>query len=342
MTQASGQSAHALFTHFRDGADLNMTPSQPLADDRDANGSDTNVFASDREITVTDADAGPALKTSPMQEIQFFIMRFMELLTGRNAFAIEFWANSFAQAQNRDYMARILHETEVIRHTKQPPHQILNNTVNCRVDGFIQNLQFLILILHKLTILSKQHMLEGVKKDTLIDQVSMWAALLRFAERCHVTRISTIQCFVTDTGTRISGLNQPANGQILINSDGTRTINYTAGDVCTNSGYVTILLGRTGIQAIDIISIPWVWHVPRNTTILRFSVKKLFLTGPTFIKEQHIVIQIAEHHLRLTVVHVELTDIWSTINTTIQFINSTSSKLRRPSSLLIKLPELES
>ncbi|KAA6359313.1 MAG: hypothetical protein EZS28_045159, partial [Streblomastix strix] len=38
-------------------AGLNMTPSQQLADDRDANGSDTNVFASDREITVTYADA---------------------------------------------------------------------------------------------------------------------------------------------------------------------------------------------------------------------------------------------------------------------------------------------
>ncbi|KAA6379618.1 MAG: hypothetical protein EZS28_024854 [Streblomastix strix] len=67
-----------------------MTPSQPLMDDMDANGSDTTVFASDREITVTNADVGPALRTQPMQEIQFFIMWFMELLTRRNAFVIDF------------------------------------------------------------------------------------------------------------------------------------------------------------------------------------------------------------------------------------------------------------
>ncbi|KAA6357067.1 MAG: hypothetical protein EZS28_047406 [Streblomastix strix] len=142
ITQESGQNAQALFSHLRDGAGLNMTPSQPLIDDRDANGSDTNVFASDREITVTDAEAGPALRTPPMQEIQYFIMRFMELLTGRNAFAIDFWANPIAQAQIRDYKARTLHAPEVTRHAEVPPHQILNNAANCRVDGL--HLEFVI------------------------------------------------------------------------------------------------------------------------------------------------------------------------------------------------------
>ncbi|KAA6370595.1 MAG: hypothetical protein EZS28_033878, partial [Streblomastix strix] len=146
MTQASGQNAQALFTHLRDGAGLNTTPNQSLVDDRDTNGSDTNVFASDREITVTDADAGPALRTQPMQEIQFFIMRFMELLTGRNAFAIDFWANPIAQAQIQDYKARTLHAPEVTRHAEVPPHQVLNNAANSRVDGYIQNLQFQILM----------------------------------------------------------------------------------------------------------------------------------------------------------------------------------------------------
>ncbi|KAA6353492.1 MAG: hypothetical protein EZS28_050981 [Streblomastix strix] len=78
MTHASDQNAQALFAHLREGAGLNTKPSQPLVDDRNASGSDTYVFASDREITVTDADAGPALKTPPMQEIQYFIMvRFL-------------------------------------------------------------------------------------------------------------------------------------------------------------------------------------------------------------------------------------------------------------------------
>ncbi|KAA6391017.1 MAG: hypothetical protein EZS28_013454, partial [Streblomastix strix] len=189
MTQASGQNAQALFTHLRDGAVLNTIPSQPLGNDRDASGRDTNVFASDREITVTDAGAGPALRTPPMQEIQFFIMRFMELLMGRNAFAIDFLANLFVQAQIRDYKARTLHEPEVIRHAKVKPNQITNNTANSRVDGYIQNFQFQILMLYKLKILQIQHVLEGNMKQTLIDLLGMCAALLRFAEWSTYIRI---------------------------------------------------------------------------------------------------------------------------------------------------------
>ncbi|KAA6375742.1 MAG: hypothetical protein EZS28_028730, partial [Streblomastix strix] len=189
MTQASGQNAQALFTHLRDGAGLNTTPSQPLMDDRDANGSDTNVFASNHEITVIDADAGPALRTPPMQEIQYFIIRFMELLTGRNAFTIDFWANPIAQAQIWDYKARTLHGPEVTRHAEVPPHQILNYAANSRVDRYIQNLYFQILMLYKLTILSIQHVLDGNTKETLIDLVGMCAALLRFAEKSTYIRI---------------------------------------------------------------------------------------------------------------------------------------------------------
>ncbi|KAA6363924.1 MAG: hypothetical protein EZS28_040549, partial [Streblomastix strix] len=113
----------------------------------------------------------------------------MELLTGRNAFAIDFWANPIAQAQIRDYKARTLHAPEVTRHAEVPPHQILNNAANSRVDGYIQNLQFQILMLYKLTILSIQHVLELNTKETLIDLVGMCTALLRFAERSTYIRI---------------------------------------------------------------------------------------------------------------------------------------------------------
>ncbi|KAA6385612.1 MAG: hypothetical protein EZS28_018860 [Streblomastix strix] len=168
MTQASGQNAQALFKHLRDGAALNMTSSQHLADDRDANGSDANVFASDREILVTNADARPALKMPPMQEIQFFIMRFMELLTRRNAIAIEFCMNTIAQAQIWDYNARTLHTQEVIRYAEVPPHQILICAANRRVDRYILNLQFQILILYLLT--------DQLSSDfpVLISQLMQW------------------------------------------------------------------------------------------------------------------------------------------------------------------------
>ncbi|KAA6391588.1 MAG: hypothetical protein EZS28_012887 [Streblomastix strix] len=189
MTQACGQNARTLFTHLRYGAGLNTTPNQSLVDDRDTNGSDTIVFASEREITVTDADAGPALRTPPMQEIQFLIMKFMELLTGRNAFAIDFWANPIAKAQIRDFKARTLQASEVTRHAEVPPHQVLNNAANSRVDGYIQNLQFQIQMLYKLTILLIQHVLEGNTKETLIDLVGMCVALLSFAERSTYIRI---------------------------------------------------------------------------------------------------------------------------------------------------------
>ncbi|KAA6395264.1 MAG: hypothetical protein EZS28_009209 [Streblomastix strix] len=113
-TQASSQNAQVLFTHLRDRADLNMTPSQPFVVDKDANGSDTNVFANDCEITMTDDDAGHALRKLQMQEIQYFITRFIELINWRNAFAIDFWANPIAQAQIWDYRARTLHIPEIV------------------------------------------------------------------------------------------------------------------------------------------------------------------------------------------------------------------------------------
>ncbi|KAA6373743.1 MAG: hypothetical protein EZS28_030729, partial [Streblomastix strix] len=285
---------HALFTHLRDGAVLNMTPSQPLMDDRDANGSDTNVFASDREITVTDADAGPALRTSPKQEIQFFIMRFMELLIERNAFAKDFWANPIAQAQIRDYKTRILHAPEVTRHAEVPPHQVLNNAANSRVDGYIQNMQFQILMLYKLTILSIQHVLEGNTKESLIDLVGMCAALLRFAERSTYIRIQMKEG--TDIRTRKSGLSQSASRPIFRNNDGTRATNSTAGDVQTNLDRIKILFRTTDTKTIDTTTISGVWYVHSNTTILRFSVARqpsiseglpqFMLSSPTFGVQQ--------------------------------------------------------
>ncbi|KAA6404257.1 MAG: hypothetical protein EZS28_000215 [Streblomastix strix] len=65
-----------------------------LTYDINSNSNDVNVFASDSEITETDADAGPALSTPPMQKIQFFILKFVKLHTGQNAFAIDFWSES--------------------------------------------------------------------------------------------------------------------------------------------------------------------------------------------------------------------------------------------------------
>ncbi|KAA6391718.1 MAG: hypothetical protein EZS28_012755 [Streblomastix strix] len=189
MTQASGSNAQALFAHLLDGAGLKTTPNQPLADDRDVNGNDTIVFRSDRENTVTDADAEHALKMPSMQKIQFFIMRFMELITRQNAFTLEFWTIPIAQTQVRDYIARILQALEVTKHAEVLPHQILNDAADSRIDRNIQKLQFQILMLYKLTILSIQQVQEGNTKETLIDLVCMCVALLRFAERSTYIRI---------------------------------------------------------------------------------------------------------------------------------------------------------
>ncbi|KAA6392931.1 MAG: hypothetical protein EZS28_011542 [Streblomastix strix] len=68
------------------------------------------AFSRVREIIGT--DAGLALKSQPMQEIQCFIMRFMELLTEQNTFAIDFLANPIAQVQVQDYKARTLYAPE--------------------------------------------------------------------------------------------------------------------------------------------------------------------------------------------------------------------------------------
>ncbi|KAA6378053.1 MAG: hypothetical protein EZS28_026420 [Streblomastix strix] len=77
---------------------------------------------------------------------------------------------------------RTLHAPEVKRHVDVPPHQILNNAAISRLDGYIENLQFQILMLYKHTILSIQHMLEGNTKETIVDLVGICAALLRFAK----------------------------------------------------------------------------------------------------------------------------------------------------------------
>ncbi|KAA6372439.1 MAG: hypothetical protein EZS28_032034 [Streblomastix strix] len=146
-------------------------------------GSIFNVFASDCEITATDAEAGPSLRTPLMQKIQQFIMTFMELQTGRNAIEIDFWTNPIAQSQEWDYKARTLHAPEVTRHAEELSHQILNNVANIRIDRYVQNLLFQILMLYNLTILSIQNILERNKKETLINLVGMCAELLRFAEK---------------------------------------------------------------------------------------------------------------------------------------------------------------
>ncbi|KAA6377700.1 MAG: hypothetical protein EZS28_026773 [Streblomastix strix] len=139
MTQASGQNAQALFTHLRNGAGFNMTPNQLLADDRDANGSGTNVFASDRQITVTDADVVPALEKVKCVRNRFLgesdqtcakstnetltdlvgvcvaLLRFAEMST-----YIRIWMKKDAQgAQQFD-----LDYNEVISHTIQRLHAL--------------------------------------------------------------------------------------------------------------------------------------------------------------------------------------------------------------------------
>ncbi|KAA6385519.1 MAG: hypothetical protein EZS28_018953 [Streblomastix strix] len=290
-----GQNAQALFAHHREGADLNMKPNQPLTDDRDANGNDTNVFASERKIKVSDAYDGPALRTPPMQEIQYFIMWLMELLTGRNKFAIDFWANLIAQAQVRDYKARTLHAPEVTRHAEVSPHKVLANAANSQVDGYIQNLQLQIIMLYKQTMLSIQHILEGNAKETLIDLVSVCAALLHFAERPILIQIKmkedpqVAQQFdpgfnrVVEVRTQLS-LCRPQ----LRNRDVTRAIDSIAGDVYTNSDRIIILLLTADTKNLDIKTIPGIWHVPKNTTISRFSVTRTFLVDPTFFRLQYI------------------------------------------------------
>ncbi|KAA6336948.1 MAG: hypothetical protein EZS28_052834, partial [Streblomastix strix] len=220
----------ALFTRLRDGVGLYTASSESLVDDRDAIGNDFDVFASDSEMTVTDVDAVAVLSTPPMQEIQYFIMRFIELQTERNAFAIDFLTNSIAQAQIRDFKARTLYVPEVIRPAEALPHQILNNAANSRVDRCIKNQQFQILMLYKLTILSIQLVLEENTKEILFDLVGMCAALLRFAERSTYIRIQMkegaqgAQQFVPDDNEVMSHAIQPLHALRLIQGEGSQDL----------------------------------------------------------------------------------------------------------------------
>ncbi|KAA6395124.1 MAG: hypothetical protein EZS28_009345 [Streblomastix strix] len=71
LTQANSEFVQVLFGHLRKSSTLDILLSLPIIDDSNANKNDFNIFASNREITVIDADAGPALKTMSMQEIQY-------------------------------------------------------------------------------------------------------------------------------------------------------------------------------------------------------------------------------------------------------------------------------
>ncbi|KAA6370781.1 MAG: hypothetical protein EZS28_033693 [Streblomastix strix] len=81
---------------------------------------------------------------------------------------------------------------------------------------------------------------------------------------------------------------QPLHAPILRCCDGTMTTDYSTGEIYANLDYITILLGTTDTKTIDAISIPRIWHEPRNPIISKFSVSRLFLTGPTFFRLQHI------------------------------------------------------
>ncbi|KAA6388253.1 MAG: hypothetical protein EZS28_016217 [Streblomastix strix] len=83
---------------------------------------------------------------------------------------------------------------------------------------------------------------------------------------------------------------------ILRNRDRIRTIDSVDGDVNTIPDRIIILLGTTDTKTMDITTIPGIWQVPSNITISGFSVTKPFLTGPTFFRLYHIIIQIDKHH----------------------------------------------
>ncbi|KAA6357629.1 MAG: hypothetical protein EZS28_046844 [Streblomastix strix] len=96
--QSGSEHVDVLFGHTKYGADLKITPTVTVVDEMDVYINDFNEFASGQEIVVTVADAQPAHWMPLLQDVQYFIMKFIELLTRRNAFAIDFWANPIAQA----------------------------------------------------------------------------------------------------------------------------------------------------------------------------------------------------------------------------------------------------
>ncbi|KAA6320734.1 MAG: hypothetical protein EZS28_054645, partial [Streblomastix strix] len=159
-------------------------------------------------------------------------------------------------------------------------------------------------------------------------------------QRSRVTRNSSIACVEINIGTGKLRPSQPASRPILRNCDGTRTVDSTAGDVYTNLDRIAILFGTTDTKTLGLITLPGIWHVSWNITILRFSVTRSVLVDPTF-RLWHIIIQITKHHRGPTPIYVEPSNFWTTINSVIQFTSSTSTKLNRPSSLSIELPELE-
>ncbi|KAA6387857.1 MAG: hypothetical protein EZS28_016617 [Streblomastix strix] len=225
MTQLCDQNAQALFTNLIDGADLNMTPNQPLTDDRDTNGNYTNMFASDREITVIDTDVGSTLRTSSTQKILFFIIRFMELLTGRNA---------------DDKTCRSTTAQNLEQRLEQPSRRIHLEFIVSNSDVIYASDTF------DSTFTEKEH-----ERDKEV--------------RTQVTR-------------KVANTSQQRWD---------RTIDSKAGNVYTCQDYTIISLGTAETKIIDIINVPVIYRVPRNTTISRISITRQssFIEGlPQFMQ----------------------------------------------------------
>ncbi|KAA6359660.1 MAG: hypothetical protein EZS28_044813 [Streblomastix strix] len=110
MTQASVKYGLAFFGYRNESSNLNITPNQHLDDDKNANSNDFHACASDCEIAITDADAGPALRRPPMHVIQYFIMKFIKLSSIAESvydrFPGEFERSSANTALQSTYFAR--------------------------------------------------------------------------------------------------------------------------------------------------------------------------------------------------------------------------------------------
>ncbi|KAA6392292.1 MAG: hypothetical protein EZS28_012184 [Streblomastix strix] len=196
----------------------------------------------------------------------------MELLIGRNAFVIDIWANTIAQSQILYQNVRKLHALEVTSHEESQPNQTLSNIVNIWIDGYIQNLQFQILLLYKLTIQPIQQVLEGFIKETLNDLVSICTALLRFAERS-----------MTDTKSKKQGFVKPASRPILRNRTEIETANPITSDSHTNVDLLITLCKPVVIETVTITTDSRIWQVSESITSITYMTKKIIKIDETIL-----------------------------------------------------------
>ncbi|KAA6399058.1 MAG: hypothetical protein EZS28_005418 [Streblomastix strix] len=279
------EQAVALIEHHKEATGPNTPLLGILTNNRDENRNYLNILACDWEITVTDTDAGQALRAKPDKEIKYYIIKFMKLLTGWNTFAIDFWANPIAQAQIWDYEARTQHVPEVTRHAEVPPHQTVSNNLNSQVKEFIK--KFVIL---DFTALHTDNIFDSIKVDVSSNlnegRHVEGTAVLPLLQQGYIACNSAVSRIRTEAKPDKLGFGKLASMATLCNTTEIKTANPIINDHHSNVDLLAILCRPVTAETVTITTVSRIWQVSVSIILKQSIITQLIQNS---ISEERVI-----------------------------------------------------